>query len=314
MKVLLTGATGFLGSHFLRHLLINGDDVAILIRESSNTWRISDLVSSKKLCIIYSSMQSISDARTQISDFSPDIVYHLAWQGGNSSVYQEDPNQVFSNLEGTLELIRISSECGVKAWIGMGTAVEYGEFNGIFNEKMIPKPISLYGLSKYTTGLLVEKLCSIYGLRFVWIRPFWTYGPYDDRLRLIPYVILSLLYNKRPKLTLGEQKWDYLYVDDAIEALYVLGVNHNAQGVFNLGSGQTIVLRDLVEYMRDKINRKISLVFGEVPYKNGQIMHLQADINKIKNVTDWNPQIPINVGLDRTVEWFSKYLHFYNSK
>ncbi len=314
MKILVTGATGFLGSHLLRYLVEHGHNIAILIRETSNTWRISDLLTNKQVNIIYGSMQFLNIVKTQINEFSPEVVYHLAWQGGNSSIYQEDPGQIYNNLDGTLELIRISNECGVKAWIGMGSVVEYGEFNGIFNEEMLPQPTTLYGLSKYTTGLLTEKLCAIYGMRFVWVRPFWIYGPYDDGLRLIPYVILSLYNKKNPKLTLGVQKWDYLYIDDAIRALYALGKNYDAHGIYNLGSGQSVILRDLIGYIRDKIDSKILLDFGTIPYKKGQIMHLQADVNKIKNDIKWNPETPINAGLDRTVKWFMKYRNLYDTK
>jgi nucleoside-diphosphate-sugar epimerase len=112
-----------------------------------------------------------------------------------------------------------------------------------------------------------------------------------------------LLAGDRPALTLGEQRWDYLYVDDAVEALVGAALASDSTGVFNLGSGNAVAVRQIVEYVRDLIDPSLSLGFGELPYGAQQIMHLQADISRLHRATGWEPRVTLEQGLRTTVEW-----------
>jgi nucleoside-diphosphate-sugar epimerase len=120
---------------------------------------------------------------------------------------------------------------------------------------------------------------------------------------LIPSVIRRLLASERPQLTSGEQKWDYLYVEDAAEAIYQAAITKRAEGIFNLSSGEAHTVRKLVEQIRNIINPSIPLGFGEIPSPLDQIMHLQADISKLREATGWTPQTSLEEGLRRTIEW-----------
>jgi len=133
-----------------------------------------------------------------------------------------------------------------------------------------------------------------------------TYGPKDDIRHLIPTVILKLLASERPALTPGEQRWDYLFVEDAAEAIYRVAVTPNVQGIFNLGSGKAHTVRSIVERIRDLIDPNLPLGFGEIPYRPDQIMHLQADITKLQDATGWSPRVGLDEGLRRTVDWYRK--------
>ncbi|MDQ2801049.1 MAG: GDP-mannose 4,6-dehydratase, partial [Armatimonadota bacterium] len=106
-----------------------------------------------------------------------------------------------------------------------------------------------------------------------------------------------------PALILGEQRWDYLYIDDAVEAICRLALETEAQGVFNLGSGEAHTVRSWVETTRDLIDPSLPLGFGELPYRPDQMMLLQADISKLQAATGWQPQIGPREGLQRTIDW-----------
>jgi UDP-glucose 4-epimerase len=302
MRCLVTGATGFLGSHLVRLLVREGADVAILMRQSSNTWRIEDIL--PRLKVIHGDLSTIKQSDNAIRAFAPDVVFHLAWHGGNSYKYQNDPSQIFKNLYGSLELVQITKEAGSQRWVGLGTSVEYGKYEIPITESLRPMPNTLYGISKYCTCLAAQKLSQLYGIDFVWLRPFWIYGPYDDSLRMLPSVILALLRDEKPALTPGEQRWDYLYVEDAVEAIWRAAISPEAKGIFNLGSGEAHTIKSIVERIRDSIDTNLPLGFGEVPYRPDQIMHLQADISRLQQVTGWSPQVSLDEGLRRTVKWF----------
>lgn len=302
MRCLVTGATGFIGSQLVRLLLQKGNEVSILIRPNSDHWRIEDILSAVK--VIRGDIAAVKQVSDEIQSFEPRVVFHLAWHGGNSYKYQNDPSQIFKNLYGSLELVQIAKEAGSQRWVGLGTSVEYGKYETPITESVRPMPNTLYGISKYCTCLSAQKLSQLCGIDFVWLRPFWIYGPYDDPLRMLPSVILALLRGEKPALTLGEQRWDYLYVEDAVEAIWRVAITPEAQGIFNLGSGEAHSIRSIAERIRDSIDPSLPLGFGELPYRPNQIMHLQADVYRLKQATGWSPQVSLDEGLRRTVKWF----------
>jgi nucleoside-diphosphate-sugar epimerase len=303
MRCLVTGASGHIGSHLVRCLLSNGAEVAIFIRPTSNLWRLEDVVCRVK--VIKGDLTEIKESNAAIREFAPETVFHLAWSGVGARDRNEI-TQLTQNLYGSIELLRLAVESGCKRWIGLGSQAEYGIYDGVLNENLPARPVTLYGTVKLCLCLLCRKLCEAGHIDFAWLRLLASYGPMDDRDHLIPYVILTLLRNEEPSLTFGEQRWDFLYVEDVAEALWRVAVTPEARGVFNLGSGESYVIRSIIERIRDLINPKLSLGFGKLPYRPDQIMRLETDIASIRRVTGWSPRANLNEGLRRTVEWFRK--------
>jgi nucleoside-diphosphate-sugar epimerase len=133
----------------------------------------------------------------------------------------------------------------------------------------------------------------------------------DDKLRMIPSVITKLLNRERPSLTAGTQIWDFLYVEDAVRALLALASCQYDSSIFNLGSGVPVSIRDVVLQIRKQIDPSLEIGFGEVPFAPNQVMHLEADISRLKAATGWVPQTSLQDGIRRTVEWYrSQGEHF----
>jgi len=301
MRCLITGASGFLGSHLARALVGEGHEVLAVVRSSSDLSRLDDI--KVKLSFVVASLNTIETVCEPIAQFRPEVAFHLAWTGGNSSKFVNQTAQVFENVPGTLELVRILAEAGCATVVYAGSSVQYGEFNVPVSESDLSSPANLYGAAKYGAEVLVSGLCRAYGMRFCGVRVFWTYGPMDDAMRMIPSVISSLLDVQRPRLTEGRQLWDFLYIDDAVRAFLLLASTASAEGVFNLGSGQPVAIREVVESMRDLIDPSLELGFGEVPYGPNQVMHLQPDVSRLQTATGWRPEVGLIDGIRRTVEW-----------
>lgn len=300
MRCLVTGASGHLGAALARRLLADGADVTILVRPSSNLWRLED--AAERVTVLRGDLTNLMPAEEGIRQARPEIVFHLAWQGVTAAE-RDSPAQITGNLVGSLSLWEMAREAGARCWVGVGSQAEYGVQDGLLHEEMPPRPVSTYGTAKLCTGLLTERLCAMAGMRFVWLRLLATYGPMDDERHLIPAVIMQLLLGRRPALTPGEQRWDYLYIDDAVEAILRVAQATEAQGVFNLGSGEAHTVREIIEQVRDLIDPGLPLGFGDVPYGANQIMHLQADISRLRAATGWSPRTGLAEGLRRTVEW-----------
>jgi UDP-glucose 4-epimerase len=300
MRCLVTGASGFIGSWLVRDLVGQGAEVLAVIRKSSDLWRLQDCIG--KIQTVQASLEDIGSAADTIKRFAPDTCFHLAWTGGNSSKSVNDLAQVYANVPGSLELVRISHAAGCRAYIYLGTCVEYGTYSIPVRESDAARPQNLYGAAKNTIMLLSEALCARMDMRFCGVRVFWAYGPMDDENRMIPSVINKFLLGQRPGLTRGEQQWDFLYIQDAVTALAALATSENAAGIFNLGSGKPRPIKDVVNTLRDLIDPAADIGFGDIPYAPNQVMHLEADISKIKTATGWAPSTSLEEGLRKTVE------------
>ncbi|WP_022854811.1 NAD-dependent epimerase/dehydratase family protein [Thermodesulfobacterium thermophilum] len=309
MRAFVTGATGFIGSHLVKRLAKEGWEVAVLIRHDSNLWRIKDVVSKMKL--IYGDFKEIEKVELEIQGFNPSVAFHLGWSGVKNRDFNS-PEQI-QNLMGTLTLLKVLKNSNCQVFVGLGSQAEYGVYNEPIDEEFCPKPVTLYGLTKLCTGMLAQRLCELYGMRFVWLRLFGVYGPADNPSSLISYVILSLLNREKPALTKGEQKWDYLYVEDVVEAIYRVAVSEKVQGVFNLGSGKVHQIKSIVEQIRDLIDPSMGLGLGEISYDFNQTMYLQAKVDKLKKEINWYPKISLEEGLKRTVDWYKEHKQIYQT-
>ena len=289
-----------MGAFLTKALLARGCEVAVLVRPQSNLWRIADVID--QVTLIYGALGDLEAAEEPLKAWQPETVFHLAW-GGVTGAYRNDPAQITRNVAGSLELFEAVHRAGMRTWVGVGSQAEYGAVNGVLSEDTMLRPETAYGVAKHCLCLMTEKLCAMTDTRFLWLRLLAAYGPMDDPRHLLPLVIEQLLDGQRPALTPGEQRWDYLYIDDAAEATCRLALETLASGIFNLGSGKAQAVRSLVETVRDLVDPALPLGFGDVPYRSDQVMHLQADIRKLVEATGWQPQTPLEEGLRRTVAW-----------
>jgi len=197
----------------------------------------------------------------------------------------------------------LAAEAGCKTFVALGSQAEYGPQNRLLRESDPTEPTSTYGVAKLCALQASRHLARQMGMRFAWIRIFSLYGPRDNPDYMIPSLIEKLLRGEKPSLTSGEQLWDYLYVQDAAEAIAAVAQTTGAEGVFNLGSGRTETIRQTVRQIRDLIDPSLPLGFDEVPYRPDQVMHLQADISRLRAATGWTPRTMLADGLAQTIQW-----------
>lgn len=300
-KILVTGGTGFVGARVVRQLVEQGRDVAILMRDSSNSRRVDDLLG--RCTVIRGDLGQIEAARGALTRFSPEAVMHLAWDGVKGS----DRNSAaqINNVAASIRLYQLTEEIGCRHFVGLGSQAEYGLLSGRISETAATRPTTAYGAAKLATGLVLERTATAAGRPFAWLRLFSSYGPDDDPSWLIPYLIRSLLAGAKPALTQAEQIWDYMYVDD-VAAGVVAALDADACGVFNLGSGQARPLREIITLIRDAIDPSLPLGFGEMPYRPDQVMHLESDHSALSIAAGWKPLVSIEDGITATIAWHRK--------
>lgn len=300
MRIFITGASGFIGSHLLEQLAGTNHQVSVLLRPSGDRRRIEPCLGGVE--VIGGDLSRPEQWAGQLAKFKPETVIHLAWSGVLNSA--RDNLDQTSNVQNTAELVKVSHHAGAKNWIGLGSQAEYGPCKERVDESQPANPTTLYGVAKLASGLMARGLCGNLGMRFGWLRLFSSYGPRDDVSWMIPSLILALKDGRRPALTRCEQLWDYIYAADAAEAVLMTALSSGASGIFNLGSGQARPLREIVETIRDMVRPGAALGFGEVPYRPDQVMHLEANTERLQAATGWRPRTSLADGLRQTVAFY----------
>jgi UDP-glucose 4-epimerase len=303
MKCFITGATGFLGSFLVRRLLAEGHEVHAMIRtpQAEACWRIADLM--PRIRVVEADLNSLGRLDALLPAMRPDVVFHLAWDGVGSEA-RNSPVQLVHNVRSSLNILELCRLSGCSVFVGLGSQAEYGIGQGVLKENSVCNPLTAYGVAKNSLSMLATKFGEITKTRVLWFRLFSAYGPKDDPKHLLPNLITNLLDADCPPLTLGEQRWDYLYVEDAVEAMILAAMCPTANGIFNLASGDVHSLRDVIESARNEIDPDIVLRFGELPYRPDQVMNLQADVSRLKCATGWRPEVSLTDGLRKTVAWY----------
>ena len=231
-----------------------------------------------------------------------DALFHLAWAktvgAGRNDMYAQT-----DNIRYTLDVCRAAAALGCKVFVGAGSQAEYGRTDGALTPETPCFPESGYGMAKLCAGQMSRIECEKLGIAHVWPRILSVYGPFCEERSMLLSTARLLLAGKKPSLTAGEQLWDYLYVDDAAEALYRVALYGHSGRVYPIGSGKVCPLRAYVEILRDAVDPALPLGFGEVPYGAGQLMHLEADTHALEKDTGFQPKIDFAEGVRRMVEW-----------
>jgi UDP-glucose 4-epimerase len=296
MRVFVTGAAGFLGSYLVEELINRGHDVAVLLREQTNPWRLDKVRT--RICVIIGAMEDSFSLRGPLSGFAPEAVAHFAWRGVANSE-RNSPAQAH-NIAATVELADLAADLGARVFVGAGSHAEYGPYSRMIHEDDRPSPTTLYGMAKLAAGMLVGRIASERDMRFAWGRIFSTYGPRDNEYWLIPSLIRALAAREKMALTACAQRWGFLHARDAAVAFRILLETDRAAGIYNIGSPDAPTLRSSVTMLRDLVNPDVSLAIGELPYRPDQVMFLQPDVSRLHKL-GWAPRIDLATGLREMV-------------
>lgn len=300
-KIVIHGASSFLGKHFIRILLNTNSMVIAIARETS---KLPHFESTKNLLIMRYRESLKELMRHPLIDLSGSIFYEFSWQGVFGAE-RNNPEQFTVNIPLMISSVEFANYINAKHWIGISSQAEYGNLNKRISETDECKPSTLYGKSKLICSQITNDLCAKFNINYTWLRLFSPYGPDSNHQWLIPSLIKNMIQNKPVDTTLGEQSWDYLYIDDVVEALFKLS-NSKGLGITNLGSGKAVLIRDVINKIKDLTNSNSKINFGAIPYKPDQVMYMEADISKISNQLNWYPKTDLISGLSKMIEYYRR--------
>lgn len=307
-RVLVTGGSGFIGSHLVNRLLADGCEVGVTVR-------YANLMKNERLRGSWDSLTVIeADLRNRgalagIRDFAPQTVFHLAAYNhvGQSFVQVEECFDV--NAKGTANLVDTCSD--VERFVYMSTSEVYGHQKAVpFVESMCPEPISPYAITKYAGELYCQMKQRVGGKpSIIILRPFNTYGPYQSAKAVIPELIINCLRGEPVRTTKGEQTREFNYVADVVDALIKAARLPTAvEGPINVAAAEEVSIRDLVRKIASLTDSKSQVEIGALPYRPTEIWRMYADNSRAHELLDWLPHTTIDQGLRSTIEWYRHYL------
>ncbi len=305
-KVLVTGISGFIGSHLARRLVAEGAGVEGLIRNSSDLWRISDL--KKHVKLHYADLTDYESVRKAVRDVKPLKIFHLAACVDVSRSFEVMDDMAEVNIKGTLNLLRAAEGTNYDCFVNTGTCEEYGDSPAPFCESQVPNPVSPYSASKVAATMFCRMLHKTKGLPIVTLRPFLTYGPGQENDMLIPSLIKKIIMGEAFEMTEGEQTREFNYVDDIVDGFIKAAVAPGAIGeIINIGNGREYKIREVVEVVLRLMDSPLKPKMGALDYRPGETWHFYCDNAKAGKIMGWQAKISLEEGLKNTIAWFRKY-------
>ena len=303
IRVLVTGISGFIGSHLARRLLQEGAEVHGLVRKSSDLWRIQD--TKNQINLHYVDLRDFEPVRKEVHNIEPQKIFHLAAYVDVSRSFEVMNEMIEVNINGTLNLLRALDGTDYNCFINTGTCEEYGDNPVPFREDQIPNPVSPYSASKVSTAMFCQMLHKTMGLPIITLRPFLAYGPMQESNMLIPSLIKKAINREKFEMTEGEQTREFNYVDDIVDGFIKASATKKAIGeIVNIGNGKEYKIKDIVLKILNIMGNPIEPLIGALPYREGETMHFYCDNTKATKLLGWNPKVTLDEGLEKTVNWY----------
>lgn len=300
-RIVITGATGFLGRNLAALFLERGARVYALVRPESKSRNL--LPVHENLEIVDCGLENVRDCVKVIG--KADGFFHFAWGGVNRQEI-DSPQVQEKNVAGSLECVRAAHELGCQIFMDAGSRVEYGKAAGMMREDIPCQPVNQYGKAKWEFYQKAEPLCRSLGLKYFHLRFFSVYGPGDH-----PWSIISTLCRELPKggrvpLSACRHFWNFMYIKDAVQAVYELYRHggENPSAIVNIAGEDTRPLREFVEEAHAAAGGKGELEYGAFIQAKEGALDVRPDISRLKEFTkgSWREEYSFSQGIKETIE------------
>lgn len=301
-EVVITGANGFIGSHMTMRMLEEKANVHVMVRESSDLWRLDEVSRDIEICRL--DLRNGGEVEKHIKRVKPDYIFHMAAYGVDSR--QKDYiTAAETNIIGTVNLLNAAIAAGCEKFINTGTSMQYGNKAMPIGETEHYSPSNIYGSTKGASTIIAHQIAGENDISIVTIIPFGVFGENEGSHKFFPHVILSILGGKSIELSPCEQYRDYCYIENIIDGFLMAAANDKVKNeIFNIGSGKVYQLKHFVNLIVEKGGSSSDIRYGSVEYRKNDLWSPQPDISKITSILGWSPRVSLSEGIERTFEWF----------
>lgn len=301
-RIIMTGATGFIGSWLAEELLLNDVEVTALVRDKDKVLpNISKHPNAKLVVCDYEKL----DMANIDGSVEYDVFYHLGW-GGVSPKSKNDVDLQLDNIYDSIKAMQLCSKLKCNKFISSGTVAEYVFCEDIMDVYQKQTPNDIYGAAKVSTHYFMEVLSRQLNQPFIWTVIPSTFGERRTDNNIITYTIRSLLDGAKPVYGNLNQMWDFLYVSEVARALRFIGEKGHPGKTYGIGSGIYKPLKEYIFRIREIINPEAELGIGEIDSMSTQTYSSCVNIYELIKDTGFTPNISFDEGIKKTIEWFKK--------
>lgn len=304
-RVLVTGASGFIGAHLTRRLVREGADVHGMTSTVSSIYpdRLRDVRADLQLH--EANLMDRTAMEKLVHQVRPEVVLHLGAYTHVGKSWNRVDECVQANIQGTVNLLEALADTDYRRFVNVGTSEIYGAIDVPFREDACPKPVSPYAVSKYSAEMYCRLGAASYGWPIVMVRPFNAYGPGQSPDRIVPEVILRGLRGDPLPMTAGTQTREFNYVEDIAEGLVAAATAPDVDGeLLNIGCGQEVAIRDLAVRILDVMGNPVAPEFGALPDRPIEIWRMYCDNTRARELLGWRPRHSLEDGLAATIDWY----------
>ncbi len=296
-KVILTGASGFIGRHAIPFLLQRGYQVHAVFHNQKSISNNND-----NLIWHHCDLLNTNEQKKLFETVKATHLLHFAWNVDHKTYLSSPENQSWAAA--SLDMIKNFRENNGSRVVLAGTCFEYDQERKIYSEQTnYLRASSLYGECKIRLHEMVKDYARNEELSYAWGRIFFLYGPYEPPTRLVPSIILSLLRNQTARCLRGNLIRDFLYVADVASA-FVAILEGGISGPVNIASCEPMALKDIVNTIADKLNKKELVKIEECSCPPNEPQFLAAELTRLKSEIGWKPNYNLEQGLECTIDWW----------
>ena len=293
---LVSGANGFIGRNLINRLLKGNICIYALILPEEVP---SEILQNSLVSIVRCDLENDKVESIPVPE-EIDVFYHLAWIGVNPESRKSFDTQN-RNITLLVNALHLAKKEKIKRFILPGSTNEYLYSGGLINAQSIPTPRDEYGTMKVVSRYIARQFCADNGISFIYAVIASIYSEQRKDSNVITYTIEKLLHGEKPSLTRLEQKWDYVHIDDAVEALALIGDKGKNGAFYAIGHGDNWELANYIRLVHEKINPASPLGIGEVPYSFEELPSSCVDLTELKNDTGFVPKISFEEGISRVI-------------
>jgi dolichol-phosphate mannosyltransferase len=303
-RVLLTGATGFIGANLARRLVHDGHEVHLLVRPAEARWRIDSISDDLRLHEVTLQQQDLVEET--VVGIDPQWVFHLAAYGAYSS--QRDVQSIVStNYNGTVNLVEACLKTGFESFVNAGTSSEYGYKDHAPVETELPEPNSHYAASKAAATLYCRFTAQQQRRSLSTLRLYSVFGPWEDPTRLVPTLLIRALRGELPPLVSPTIARDYVYIDDVVDAFLLAARTATPEvgPVYNVGTGTQTTMHELVALVREIFSLAAEPQWGSMPDRGWDTDVWVCDPTSIATGLGWKAGCGLEEGLRSFAAWLA---------
>lgn len=301
-KAIVTGANGFVGSAVCRELSANGIKVIAVVRDGESD--ISEIKNLENVTIVYCDLSSIKGLGRVVSDRDIDIMYHFAWVGSAGDLRGDADTQI-SNVKYTCDAVEACSAIGCRRFVFASSIMEY-EIDAAMEEEKAPGIHTLYCSAKKSANYMARTVAGAMGIEYIRAVISNIFGPGEKSPRLVNASLRKMICGDHCAFSAGEQMYDFIYITDAAKEFVAIGEKGRPNRSYYIGSLRPRLLREYLVEMRDCVDPKIQIGFGEFPFNGVSLTYKEFDIEAVKKDTGFVPEVPFGEGIKKTVKWLKE--------